>query len=343
MKNALALGPLHQELERAALELNGTGSSNILLAKVSFDCEMKTKAGEVFRKYIHFDLKIPGLDNDQHQGVLSYNFLEQLHGSKKKVYELIEAFYKSGRREVNRADEQHGIQPLYDGTKPAHDQYIRHTEQMLVAYLASEEGAQMLLNRLRATIRGNHQEVQAVKVYNIGLHLHSTKTCCAPCEYSLIGLMTPTAVFTDQVKDYSLISNFQRLGRAPNEQLQFSFPRRSLFRVIVTVTATENDSVHKTQPNYTQTPLAAGALPEYAISVKDPGVSKKIFTSMLNSGFDRRKMATAAHLQDKTVAISGSLATAGSPRTARATSQAKEEEEEAVAGLIRDFATLAGC
>lgn len=341
LKNELLLGPLHHELNTAMLPLKDTGASNILLTKVSFDCKITTKTGEVFRKYIHFDLKIPGINNPENGGALSYDFLENFYGNKATIYDLLGAFYNLGRQQVNCTDTTHGHKPNYDGKNASQDQYIRHTEQALVAYLASETGAQMLINRLRATIRGDHQTAQAVKVYNIGLHLHSTKTCCAPCEYALTGLMTPNTCFNDQEeRTYSLLSNFQKLGTMQNEQLTFSFPRKSAFRLLVTVTANTNDKDHQKQPEYTPTSIAATSRSEYPIPVKNPLISRKIFTTMVSNEFDRRQMGISAHLQDKTVAISGSLATPGSPKTIRAARFTEEEQDEQVCALTRDFANL---
>ena len=61
-KNSLYLRDIHHDLEAnfLSLEQPGRGASNILLSHVSFDCLITKADGSQVRKYISFDLRIPG-------------------------------------------------------------------------------------------------------------------------------------------------------------------------------------------------------------------------------------------------------------------------------------------
>ena len=164
----------------------------------------------------------------------------------KQIYQTLRHFYYLGRNVANPEDDKHGHQPDYDHTTSRHDQYILHTEQMLVAYLALPEAATMLVNRLRIAIRGEYPDVVAVKTYNMGLHMHLTKTCCAPCEYSLIGLMNKNgAPLVRNRMRLGFLHNFRAAATSPNQQMTINLPRNSLFRMVVTVTASNNDGHHQ--------------------------------------------------------------------------------------------------
>ncbi len=294
IKNSLPLGPIHKELELASLPLQGSGSSNILLSKVSFDCLITDSAGVKRRDYLCFDLKILGA-NSTKKPVFSYEWIEKAYGDKEKLYAKIKKFYDAGRKV---AVHKHGTEPDYTGKKPSHDQFIRHTEQLLVAYLALPDTAKMLANQLRTAIRGKYPEAAEVKVYNMGLHMHSTKTCCAPCEYTLLGLMNK--------KKHSFLSNFSRATSIPNEMLKMTLPNKSDFRLLVTVGASQSDNTHQKQPTYKELILDEKTpTPFFDISVKSAEASKHIFTSMLDCEHDEQSLHPS-NLDNYTVGISGS-------------------------------------
>lgn len=85
IKNFLSLKKLHLELELESLKLQGSGSSNILLGKVSFDCLLKGKIQSV-REYLSFDLRIPQA-NTEKQPVFSYEMIASMYGGKENLYE----------------------------------------------------------------------------------------------------------------------------------------------------------------------------------------------------------------------------------------------------------------
>lgn len=315
IKNSLSLDDIHHQLELDALALHGSGASNILLSKMSFDCLIIDESGKEHRDYHSFDLRIPGANTDK-ETVFSYDMIEKTYGSKKNLYDALKYFYSKGRSIANPANHTHGHCPDYDPLSSKHDQYIRHTEQLLVAYLALPQGANMLFNRLKTELRAKYPNAISVKLSNIGLHMRSTKTCCAPCEYSLIGLMNEFNGVQQNGIQLGLLPNFKLACSEPNENLIFTVPKRSAFRLLVTVTASEADAHHKKQPAYTIKKLGIqDPVPPYIISVKSQSVSQSIFTTMLNSGYDQRKIPSSSSLSYITVGISGSKATAGSPGT----------------------------
>jgi hypothetical protein len=226
IKNALPLDRLHNELHLASLSLHNSGASNILIAKVSFDCMITERLGSTRRDYLFFDLRIPGTKT-QSESVFSYELIRNAYGSSERLYAALAHFYRLGRASVNQPGHKHGHTPDYDHKVSKHDQYIRHTEQLLVAYLALPEAAVMLRNRLKIELRGKHPDASVCKVYHIGLHMHSTKTCCAPCEYSLIGLMNARKPFVQNKKNLGLLYNFQKAISAINETLRLTLPTHS--------------------------------------------------------------------------------------------------------------------
>lgn len=321
IKNSLPLDSIHKELEQAALLLDGSGSSNILLSKLSFDCLITEGDGTQSRDYIHFDLKIPRTGTER-EPVFSYDMIEQIYGSKSRLYETLRYFYNLGRSIVNPADHKHGHKPEYNPNDSKHDQYIRHTEQLLVAYLALPEASEMIRNRLRTAIRSSHPGSTAVKLYNTGLHMHSTKTCCSPCEYTLIGLMNDPS-------PSGFLHKFKSACIEASDVLSFELPQRSHFRLLVTVTANQVDSDHRAQPTYRRIQPAP-----FIIDVKETSSSNKIFTTLLGNHYDRRSLPAFSTLSDKTVGISGSKATPGSSSTmGRANSSRRNELNEFTADL----------
>lgn len=172
-------------------------------------------------------------------------------------------------------------------------------------------------NRLRTEIRAKYAGASSAKVYNMGLHMHSTKTCCGPCEYSLVGLMSQREQLNPNDKLLpSFRMNFARACLEPNEQLTITLPKKSNFQLLVTVTASKADQTHRKQPTYDITKLdSKDSIPPYIINVKDPQVSEQIYLAKINCEYDRRRLPADSSLSDKTVGISGSKSTKGSSST----------------------------
>lgn len=339
IKNTLPLALVHHELELASLVHQNSGASNILVTKMSVDCLVTDGNNNATREYFTFDLRIPGANSDQ-QAVFSYDLIEQAYGGKANLYAALQHLHALGQSVINPNQHKHGHQASYNPNFPAHDQYIRHTEQMLAAYLALPEAAAMLCNYIKAMIRGQHPGASHVKIYNLILNMHSKKTCCSNCESVVMGLVNDQngAILQSSNILLGLLPNFQTVCAEPDEKLQISFPRRSPFRMLVTVTASEPDAHHKAQPTYTQRSLQPqDEIPPFDIDVKSQNVSRTIFTGMLNLPFDAHRLPPPSEVIYPTIAISGSNATLGSPHTMRSVRQARDAEMD---GLATGFEEL---
>lgn len=104
IKNSLSLKAIHLELETHSLMLQQSGSSNILLSQVSFDCLIEGK----IQSYISFDLRIPEATK---KSVFFYNLIESMYDGKKNLYEALKQFYNLGRSFANPKNHKHGHTP----------------------------------------------------------------------------------------------------------------------------------------------------------------------------------------------------------------------------------------
>ncbi len=253
--------------------------------------------------------------------------IEKAYGSKSNLYQAIKHFYHVGRSLANPHNKKHGHVPDYDPKTSKHDQYIRHTEQFLVAYLALPEAAQMLYEHLFGAIRAKYSDAKTAKVYNMGLHMHSTKTCCAPCEYTLLGLMNKRKEFVLDGKSLGFLPNFIKICTLPNPTLQIKVPQKSPFRLIVTTSVIQSDAHHQKQPTYLCKPLKSDEpIPFYDLHVKSNKISQRIFTTMVNSSYDSRRLPLYPSLSDITVGISGSKISPGSEKTKKKARETRQKE-----------------
>jgi hypothetical protein len=323
VKNYLLLAPIHHQLELNASTIAKSGASNILIGALSFNCCITEHSGKKRWLYLTFDLKIPGIS--QKDALFLYETIEKAYGTKEDLYAALKYLYELGRGTVNPCSHKHGHTPSYNPESSSHDQYIRHTEQYLAAYLALPEAASMLANRLMAELRSQACEAKSVTVFTAGLHLHSTKTCCAPCEYCLLGLMNERDGFTVDELQLGFFSNFKAaLGALGRERVKVALSEQIPFRLLVTVSVSEADAHHKKQPLYFVEEIEEGAdVPPYVVNVKQVQASKSIYTVWLTSSFN---LAQASNLTDKTVLISGSLATAGTRGTIAKVKSVREAE-----------------
>jgi hypothetical protein len=318
LKHAFSLKHVHEDLATTSLVLSHSGASNILLSKMTFECLITTPEGEE-RDTICIPFKVKGA-NTEKESVLSYEMLEKAYKGKRYLYGALKYLYTYGRRIANPGNVTHGHSPDYDPDSSSHDQYIRHTEQLLVAYLALPEAAQMLCEQIRGAVRAKHNLAIDLKIVNIGLHMHSTKTCCAPCEYTLLGLMNDRNGFSfrddpEFPHHLGFLSNFAREAVKPNQVLPIRLPRRSPLRLVVTVTASNPDADHKSQTSYRKVELVDASAPFYNILIKSAKTSSTIFTTMVNTTHDQRKIPQETNLSDVSVGISGSKSSPGSPGT----------------------------
>lgn len=300
IKTRLNLRRIHGELEMESLPLNIPKGPNVVLAKVSFECLVQRLNGFT-RGFFTFDLRIPCTSRD---GSLTWSWLERAYepyGGILSLYQTLRFFYQLGRQIANPENKKHGHFLNYDSNNPSYDQFIRHSEQTLAAYLALPQASEMLSNRLKVTVRAKYADAMSMEVLNMALHLHSTKRCCAGCEYVLLGLMN------DKTEGHGLFNN---LGHALGDA-HTSLPAKikAAFKAVVTVTANQPDAIHKTLPRLT---LSPERIRSFNIDLNDPDVSKYIYTTLLTHGYDRRKVTSSPQINHISVVLSGSLATATS-------------------------------
>lgn len=338
----IPLGRIHRNLEDSHLALHQSGSSNICLSRIGFNCQVNLIGGGIVTRYFSFDLKIP-LDNST-QGVFSADMLthSRAHGSKQTLYNAIQPYNTLGRAISNPGNARHGNQPIYNlalvprGPYP-NDSYILHSEQMLVGYLDLPDAATMLKNRLITHIRGEFSNASSAIIHAIGIHLNQTKTCCGACEYSLVGLMQRQGQ-----GQRGLIPNLITACNTPNPTLalQMNVPvNPALFPMVTTITAKENDATHRTLPLFNNVVQAFQQPPmRTIINLAAPVTSQRIFTSILTP-YNAANIPVTPSQNDGSIAISGSLATAGTAGTIQATLRQKDLSlDHSLAGIQRLFA-----
>ncbi|MCB1082170.1 MAG: hypothetical protein KDK63_03385 [Chlamydiia bacterium] len=325
VKNTLYLDDIHNELKQGLLALDGAKTSNLLSFSISFDCLVTNVDGEQKRDYVNFPLKIPKI-HLSNQVILNYDTVLPLYdGTKNTLYRRLEKLYDLGKSIVNKDDSKHGHCPGYLSNNSSQDQYIRHTEQMLVAYLVTEHASRMLKNYLVAELRGKHSLMKSVKVYNMGLHMHSTKTCCAPCEYVLTGFMNDR---TEKgfLYQFPIICK-ENITPCQDKRsvVRFRFPKNTQFQVLVTVSASQLDADHKKKIEYEETDFDW-----YSIKKKKKKSYKRIYTAYFDEHYDRRRIPSAdiSMLSLRTISLSGSSATRYSPETVEKISKKKNEENK---------------
>lgn len=333
--NALSLAPVHQRLEYNASKLANSGSSNILVCSVSFDCLVTDVDEETtYRIYPSFHLKIPSVNTDK-ESVFVSDLLVKMYGSKAKLYQAMKHLYELGRSVANDEGYKHGHEPEYDSTTSKHDQYILHTEQLLCAYFALPQAAYMLCNRLVTEIRARHVNAAAVTVFNMGVHFQSTKTCCAPCEYCLIGLMNDDKGVKQRGVKVGFIPNFKKACKEATVPLKLKVSKKPAFVVLTTATVSEADAHHRKQPTYKIKELKEGTeASPHKIRVKKAEATTKIHTALVESVFNKTSDKVLSCLSDITVCISGSKSTPGSSATATKVKAVREEEMKELEELM---------
>lgn len=309
----IPLNSLHRDLETSHLLLHNSGSENICLSRIGFSCEIILPQGPLVTSYpsvtryltvtpyLSFDLKIPG---DRVNVVFSSDLMLQAYQTQQALFAAIGQQHGVGHVIANPNNFTHGNTPDYVSPNigvPLNQSFVLHTEQMLVAYLARMDAAEMLKNRLKIFIRGEYGNAITAKVHAIGIHLNQNKTCCGPCEYSLIGLMQNTqqglipnlgAVFNPQVQAA------QPILTPPDDtlNLQMIVPQNpNPFPMVTTVAAKEYDATHRhlptfnpTQPQPIQPPIFRSI-----IDLRLPTTSQHIYTTIL-SPHDPAVLAHAA-------------------------------------------------
>lgn len=316
----ISLSKIHRDLENAHLPLHNSGSSNICLCRIGFNCQVNLIEGQTVTNYFSFDLKIPGDRNNQ--GVFSSDMMITLgaHGNMQGLHTAIGNYHGLGRPIANPNLVVHGNQPIFNLAQvPPNNVNLNlsltlHTEQMLVAYLDLPQAATMLKNRLITHIRGEFSNATSATIHAVGIHLSQNKTCCSACEYSLVGLMQST--------QQGLIPNLRTACTVQDGRLVLQMnglPNLAPFPMVTTVTAKEPDAAHRALPQFSRTIQLIHQAPiRSIIDLTVPATSQRIYTSIL-SPHNNANIPITPSQYDGSVAISGSLATAGSPGTIAAT------------------------
>jgi hypothetical protein len=146
-----------------------------------------------------------------------------------------------------------------------HDQFTKHSENIMLAAMSTRIGLDYILNRLSSELRttGLYNIGDTVKIYALILHIHSTKTPCGVCEASLTGMQNSHFRAPDEENPMFLEKLQNRLlerapGSAtipPHQQLPLRFvypgqlkPRLAEqigIRLFVTMTASKHDKDHQ--------------------------------------------------------------------------------------------------
>lgn len=322
-------------------------TGNVLAAKMSAVVKVTTAEGHDVRSLISFNIKIPQLrkklDKDKTAEVFCYDDITALYGNTENLCVVMKNLYNLGRATANPSNAKHGHKPDYNPLTPGiHIQNERHTEQYLAAYLAHPDAAAMILARLRTEIRYQHPGSKAAKIYSMQLHMHSNKTCCACCEYSLVGLMnnTPYCLFYEGHPDASLSITFTHnialACATPSEALPLTLPEHTPFNLQVMVTADERDAHHSGTLKSTPTEPTL-----YAIQIKNPVPSTTIYQTLFNHSLDidkaRKIDLVPKTLLDNTVFISGSASKKLNQTISKDHAKQKAKEGD---DLLKDIARL---
>ena len=291
---------LHYDLQET-VHLIGTEKEgpNILAAKVSFVCKIFFEKKPPILELFSFGLKCR---NGKGAPLMLFSFdqMEKIYGNSEDMFACIRHFYKQGQESESQTV-NHGHTPNYDVGKDGklgrgQAQYVKHTEQLLVASLARPEVVKGLAEQLKQKIRKKYPEGKYVKVYSMGVHFHSIRICCAPCEYALKGIANDK--MGKKINDVWL-------GLYPNFVKQLSetgFLRRSTiheFRIIIAGTASIKNHGHK-EPVYLKEKVDAEEdLSAYKINCIGKEVSQNIYQTLLKNpieasphALERRKSKT---------------------------------------------------
>jgi hypothetical protein len=165
---------VHYDLQET-VHLIGTEkeSPNILAAKISFLCKIFFKKKPPITELVSFGLKCK--DNKGSSLMLfSFDEMEKIYGNSKDMFACIGHFYKKGR-ESDSQTIVHGHTPNFKvdesgKLKKSQAQYVKHTEQLMVASLARPEVTESLAEKLEQKIRKKYIKGTHVKVYTMGVH-----------------------------------------------------------------------------------------------------------------------------------------------------------------------------
>jgi len=139
-----------------------------------------------------------------------------------------------------------GHLPKFDGST-GDPQLVRHSEPAIYTWLSTDAGIDMLINRLADRLRSVYGVSAGanVRVRNVMLHMHSTRTPCGPCERETVGIQNShgAASFLGRLKAKLRGRRLQDVHGNPFSMLTFSTP--DSIPMCTTYSADIRDSHHR--------------------------------------------------------------------------------------------------
>lgn len=347
IKSRSDLSSIHHQL-RVTSNKQQNNQGNSVVVDFSFFIKATEPDGKELEVPINFTLDIPKFDrpnNTSNTDADCFNY-SHLGIDKTDFLNLLKTLYWHGREVVGISqDDKHGPTPKFDGSS-GDAQFIYHTEQVLVAYLCQPKAAMLMANRLIAEMRSKYPELAwgtTLKVHHMVLHIHSDKTPCGPCEFSLIGLQNTwegdgqeVVGFLERFENVLTERSESFANSEPGSYFRFSFPGQNKNRVpekrgirLFTVyTADSHDGTHRKHPVATQpvTNTENKAEPT-TIETKSKANANILWTTnfdgLLESALLKR---TASDTSGRTTLLSGSNSTPETKRTESKIASSKEKE-----------------
>lgn len=233
LKASLKLDEIHHQLREVSSQMGVQQTGNIVVAAISFEIKINADGQSPF--FVTFPIKVPGKTIYSHSDAVSDI------GTEEQTRNVLKELYSYGRRLHLDANQTHGHQPKYDGSK-GDAQYVNHSEQSMYAYLSTTDCANMLVQRLITTLRGKDLVAfgKQIKVYSATLHLHSSKTPCGACEYVMVGAQSHDSPI-------GLMKNLTAIFSEKTQPYTFVLPQTNI-GIFSTYTANQNDKDHRKLP-----------------------------------------------------------------------------------------------
>ena len=341
----LNIAEIHRNLRLVENQMRGVavnvGAQNYVVAAITFEVSVGDRQADQHRRVgITFPIKVPSAEvysftnacaavrRDLAEDPRRRPYNPSVDG-RAETYAYMSSLFRRGQAKLGEYTCGPRNPAFRGGQGMA--QAIRHSEQWLYMYLNTRTGVQELVSRLTTTIRGrglaNYGD--QVKVYSVGLHLHSTKTACGVCETSMVGMQN-TQVDGQIVSFLSLLQNELRVRQAPASTLRFTHSPRNGIHMYTSYTANQIDGHHGI--------VVIGDIAQ--VDIKAPETRQRIFSA--NYMQFGHRLLEADYLADAdggvyqyTLFVSASDER-GAPtvRTRRAARYVREERDDA---MLRDL------
>lgn len=243
-KSRFVLSAVHAELRQALARMEQPQVGNIAAAAITFELKILRNDKRLFYT---IPIKVSGKPVFTISDTLNLG-----EDDLQSVLDDLKAMHTAGKQA--HGGHKHFQTPKYDNTA-GDAQLINHSEQPLYYYLKTEVGASTIVNRLIAELRGKDLIAfgEEIKVSNIAVHLHSTKTPCGPCETVIAGAQCLGDI-TQALKDAFIRRSYIKTNTNANistssESYHFSFPKKAL-RLVTSYSADTKDT-HAAPSNQT--------------------------------------------------------------------------------------------